>query len=174
MKKVIFLLLAFALTSSQADDLQTQFTRLGFHTFTKEIPIYDFELESLDGQTISLSSLRGKVIFLNFWATWCPPCRSEMPSMERIYKELKDEGFEIVAVDLQEDKKRVQKFEDDFGLSFTVLLDKTGRIGQSYGARSIPTTYIIDKNGIILARALGAMEWFTPEILSLFRAILKR
>ena len=173
MKKMIFFILVLAATSSPADDLHTQFARLGFHTFIKEIPIYDFKLESLNGQTVSLSLLKGKVIFLNFWATWCAPCRAEMPSMERIYKELKDEGLEIVAVNLQENRKHVQKFVDEFRLSFKVLLDKTGRVGQSYGTRYIPTTYIIDKNGIILAGAVGPRDWYTPEILSLFREILK-
>ncbi|MBA7647250.1 Thiol-disulfide oxidoreductase ResA [subsurface metagenome] len=180
MKKTTFilslLLVCCLLTCKQSRQRNSthHLEQMGFQAFEKETPIFDFELESIKGRTISLSSLKGKVVFLNFWATWCPPCRAEMPSMELLYKELKDEGFEILAVNLQEDKKQVQKFVDDFGLTFPVVLDKTGRIGTAYGARSIPITYLIDKSGIIIAGTIGTREWYTPVTISLLREILKR
>ncbi|MEW5814549.1 MAG: TlpA disulfide reductase family protein [Spirochaetota bacterium] len=162
------------LSLPDARDLQTELKQLGFHVFEEKIPIVDFTLEALSGKKISLSSLKGKVVLLNFWATWCPPCREEMPSMELLYKKLHKEGLEIVAVDLQEEKKQVQKFAADNGLTFQILLDTTGRVGASYGARSIPTSYIIDKNGIVLAGVVGGRDWHTPELLSMFRELLKR
>ncbi len=156
-----------------ARDLQTELKQFGFHVFEKKIPIVDFELESLGGEKVSLRSLKGKVVFLNFWATWCPPCREEMPSMELLYRELHEEGLEILAINLQEGKNQVQKFVTDYGLTFQILLDKTGRVGASYGARNIPTSFIIDRDGIVLAGVVGGRDWYSPEIISLFREILK-
>jgi peroxiredoxin len=132
----------------------------------------DFELEGLDGRMVKLSSFKGKVIFLNFWATWCPPCREEMPSMQELYSRLKDRGLEIVAVDLQEDAEAVRSFFDEHGLTFTALLDKSGRIGSTYGARSIPTTYIIDRGGNVVAGAIGARDWASPEMIEFFELML--
>ncbi len=125
-----------------ASYLQTDLKQFGFHVIEKKIPIVDFELESLGGEKVSLKPLKGKVVFLNFWATWCPLCREEMPSMELLYQELYEEGLEILVVNLQEGKKQVRKFVTDYGLTFEILLDKTGRVGASYGARNIPTSFI--------------------------------
>jgi thiol-disulfide isomerase/thioredoxin len=136
------------------------------------MPADDFALSSLEGANVKLSDYRGKVVFLNFWATWCPPCRSEMPSMERLSLKLKAGGLEILAVDLQESKEKVQKFVKENGISCTVLLDAAGGVGGAWGAQSIPTTYLIDRKGGILARAIGGREWDSPEMIALFEAIL--
>ena len=132
----------------------------------------DFELAALAGGKLKLSSFRGSVVYLNFWATWCPPCRAEMPSMERLYTRLKDKGLEIVAVDLQESKDQVQKFVKENKLTFTVLLDSSGTVGSAYGAQSIPTTYLVDRRGMILGRSIGGREWDSPDMLALFEAVL--
>jgi thiol-disulfide isomerase/thioredoxin len=133
----------------------------------------DFELETLAGGTRSLNSFKGKVVFLNFWATWCGPCRQEMPSMERLYQRLKGKGLEIVAVNLHEDKATVQKFIDEYKLTFPVLLDKNGRVGSTYGTRSIPTTYIIDRKGFVVAGTIGTREWDSDEYVRFFERLLK-
>jgi len=180
MEKTIFILfilwsaLFFTTGLGAAETLDSAFYALGFQLPEKTLPALDFELEDLDGNLISLSSMRGKVVFLNFWATWCPPCRAEMPSMEELYNRFASRDFEIVAVDLQEKNKQVRKFVDDNGLTFKILLDKNGSTGTAYGARSIPTTYIIDRDGSVLARTLGGREWDTAEVFDLFEKILSR
>ena len=135
--------------------------------------IVDFELQDLAGVSRTLAGFNGKVVFLNFWATWCGPCRHEMPSMERLYRNLKSKGLEIVAVNLQEDEKTVRRFVDEYGLTFPILLDRTGRVGSTYGARSIPMTYIIDREGYVVAGTIGTREWDTAEFVRFFERLLQ-
>jgi thiol-disulfide isomerase/thioredoxin len=157
----------------QAETLLQRMQNQGLGIAEKPVPPVDFELQDLSGKTVKLSALKGKVVFLNFWATWCGPCRSEMPSMQRLYEKLKADGLEILAVDLQEDKVKVQAFAKELGLAFPILLDSDGRVGAAYNARSIPTTYLIGRDGSIFARAVGSREWDTPELIDIFRLILK-
>ena len=109
----------------------------------------DFELSNLDGQVVSLSDFRGKPIFLNFWATWCGPCRFEMPFIQKMYKELSSEGLVILAVNLQENPARVKKFVENLGFTFPVLLATNSEVPLAYNIRAIPATFFVDKNGII-------------------------
>ncbi|MGA9225616.1 MAG: redoxin domain-containing protein, partial [Mesobacillus sp.] len=112
----------------------------------------DFELTALDGKTVKLSDYRGKKVILNFWATWCPPCKAEMPHMQNFYEENKDKGVEILAVNLTNMDKgvdEVQKFVKEYGLTFTIPLDEEGVAGTTYQAFTIPTSYILDENGVI-------------------------
>lgn len=138
-----------------------------------ELQATDFTLDALQGGRVSLSSYRGKLVFLNFWATWCPPCRSEMPAMQALYERLQARGLVIVAVDLAEDRQVVAEYIKSNKLTFPVLLDATGEVGGTYGAQSIPTTYIIDREGRVLARGIGAQwKWDSPEIVALFEKLL--
>jgi thiol-disulfide isomerase/thioredoxin len=157
-----------AATSVSAEELR----RMGLQPPKQRLESIDFELQDLSGATRRLSDFKGKVVFLNFWATWCGPCRFEMPSMEKLYQRFKDEGLEIVAVNLQEDRGSVQRFVEEYDLSFPVLLDTTGRIGATYGARSIPTTYIVDREGFVLAGTVGTREWDTEEYIRFFEKLL--
>ena len=145
---------------------------LGFQTPTADLPAVDFSLKDLSGQDQNLGSYAGKVIFLNFWATWCGPCRAEIPSMEELYLELGNEGFVIIAVNSQEAGEQVAGFVENIGMSFPVLLDTDGRVGAAYSVRAIPTTYIVDPRGYILGRMVGTRDWSTPEIVSLVRDLL--
>ena len=135
-------------------------------------PAPDFTFPDLDGKMISLSGHKGKVVLVNIWATWCRPCIDEMPSMEKLYQRLNAKGFEILAVNLQEDRSSVKRFVDEYGLSFPVLLDTTGRIGATYGARSIPTTYIVDREGFVIAGTIGTREWDTEDYIRFFEKLL--
>lgn len=155
-----------------SDELRDRLVGAGLGVPKEPIAAEDFELASLAGGTAKLSDYRGKVVFLNFWATWCPPCRGEMPSMERLYQKLADRGLEIVAVDLQEPKDTVRKFVAERSLTFPILLDASGEIGAAWGAQSIPTTYLIDRSGGILARSVGGREWDTEDMVALFEALL--
>ncbi|NIS60488.1 MAG: redoxin domain-containing protein [Proteobacteria bacterium] len=131
-----------------------------------------FTLKDLNGQEMKLEDQRGKIIFLNFWATWCPPCRDEMPSMEKLYTEFKGRDFTMLAVDLQEGAKKVKAFKERFKLNFPILLDSDGEVALKYGVFSIPTTYLIDREGYLIGGALGPRDWATKEAFELFDHLL--
>lgn len=149
-------------------ELQVKLMNLGFQVFRENVEAPDFTLKNLDGDDISLSSYRGKLVFLNFWATWCGPCREEMPSMQALYDDLNEDGFEIVAVNLQESQRTVSKFIDQNGYTFPVLLDSNGKVGGTYGARSIPTSYLIDTKGNAVGFIVGSRSWTEPEVKQTF------
>nr|WP_084372011.1 TlpA disulfide reductase family protein [Halalkalibacter krulwichiae] len=123
----------------------------------------DFELETIEGQSLKLSDFKGEKVILNLWATWCPPCRAEMPHMQDFYERYKDEGVTILAVNLttqERNSKDVTPFVyDEFKLTFPVFLDVDGDIGAMYQAYSIPTTYMIDTQGIIQNKMIGPMSY---------------
>ncbi|HET6569069.1 MAG TPA: redoxin domain-containing protein [Rhodothermales bacterium] len=119
-------------------------------------PAYDFELERLDGGTMSLASLRGKVVLVNFWATWCGPCRVEMPMLQKLYEEYRDEGFEVVAVSVGEPRTDVAPFVKTNGFTFPVLLDQDTAIANAYMAGAIPMSVIIDRDGVVRHLFSGA------------------
>jgi peroxiredoxin len=119
----------------------------------------DFTLQTLDGGSITLSNLEGKVVLINFWTTWCPPCREEMPSLERLYRHFKYENFTLLAVDIMENPETVKRFAREYNLSFPILLDKSGDVSAKYAANAIPTTYIINKEGKAVGKAIGPRKW---------------
>ncbi len=118
----------------------------------------DFTLNSLDGKPVTLSSFKGKVVMLNFFATWCPPCRAEMPDLVATYRDLKDKGFEIVAVDLQEDKATVSGYTKSLGVDFTVLLDSNATVFGQYHVNGLPTSIFIDRNGVVQDIVIGGLN----------------
>ncbi|RJS62405.1 redoxin domain-containing protein [Bacillus sp. PK3_68] len=124
-------------------------------------PAPDFELTTLAGKKVKLSDYQGKKVILNFWATWCPPCKAEMPHMQNFYEENKDKDVEIVAVNLTSvDKGRseIEGFVKEYGLTFDIPLDEKGTIGTQYQAFTIPTSYVIDSNGVITQKIIGPMD----------------
>jgi len=133
----------------------------------------DFSLALLGGGNASLSSYKGKVVILNFWATWCPPCRAEMPSMETLYQQFNAQGLEILAVDIGEDALMVRQFVKSNGYNFPILLDSDSKISSIYGIEAIPTTYIIDREGKIIGSVIGSIKWDNPKVIAAFTALLK-
>ncbi|WP_040210459.1 TlpA disulfide reductase family protein [Clostridium polynesiense] len=119
----------------------------------------DFKLKDLSGKEVSLSDFKGKKIFLNFWASWCPPCKAEMPDMEKLYQETKDSDLVILAVNIGEGRPTASKFIKENKLNFPVLLDDTTAIALKYEVASIPTSYFIDKDGNISAKHIGMMSY---------------
>jgi peroxiredoxin len=134
----------------------------------------DFKLHDLSGNLISLSSMRGKVIFLNIWATWCGPCREEMPSMETLYQDLKkNPDFVVLAV--SEDRRgrtAVAPYVEKNGFHFTVLLDPDNEISESYNVSGVPESFIIDRKGRIVAHHMGAFDWSRSDVKDALTALI--
>ncbi len=135
----------------------------------------DFILPSLDGKTVRLSDFRRKNgVFINFWATWCPPCRLEMPTMEKAYQEYQSRGLEILAVSIDVGPKGVvRNFMEEFRLTFPALLDPEREVMLLYRLFSIPASFLIDKHGIIRFKELGYRDWTDPESRKKLEVILK-
>lgn len=121
-------------------------------------PAYDFTLKDLAGQSVSLGDLRGKKVMLNFWATWCGPCRVEIPSMVKLYDEFHSRGFEILAVNLREDSAKVSQFAREYDMRFPILLDKGGVVSSNYFVHGIPTSVFIDDAGTIQNVHVGTLS----------------
>ena len=117
----------------------------------------DFTLRDLDGNLVRLSDLRGKAVFINFWATWCPPCRAEMSEIEAVHQEYKDQGVVVLSVDVSEPESTVRQYIQQGGFSWTTVLDSTGEVARDYQIAAIPTSFFLDKEGIIRAVNIGAM-----------------
>ncbi len=125
----------------------------------------DFTLKDLDGKPHRLSDYRGQVVILNFWATWCPPCRHEMPSMERAWTQLRKQGAVILAVDVGEDLDTVYTFLADIPVSFPLLLDEDAEIVSRFSVRGLPTTYVVDPSGHLVYQAVGGRDWDDPGVM---------
>jgi thiol-disulfide isomerase/thioredoxin len=151
--------------------IRRAFARAGVPALREKAGSIDFTAPLLDGKQARLSDYKGKVVFLNFWATWCPPCRSEMPSMERLYQRFRGRGLEFLAVDIQETKQEVAGFMKEFNLTFPAALD-SGGISAQYGIRSIPATFIIDREGKVLFMTVGGREWDTEAMYAAFEQLL--
>jgi len=117
----------------------------------------DFTLANLEGENISLSDFHGQPVLINLWATWCGPCRIEMPTIQSRFEEYQDEGFIVLAVNFDEQREDVQSFRDEFGLTFQMLLDPGAEVQRLYRTRSYPTSFFVDRNGVIQAQHIGVM-----------------
>ncbi|KGR75027.1 TlpA disulfide reductase family protein [Ureibacillus manganicus] len=121
----------------------------------------EFTLTDMSGANVNLSDFKDKIVILNFWATWCPPCREEMPAMQKFYEQNKENGIEIVAVNLtniDNGVQAVESFVQDYGLTFPILLDKDGVVGNMYGILTLPTRYILDPEGGVIQKIVGPMN----------------
>ena len=165
--KIISILLCCLLMFS-AQAAERQQPKLGYQmtALATPLPAPDFTLEDMDAKKFSLKDYRGKVVLLNFWATWCPPCRREMPSMERLHQKFKDKDFAVLALNQMEDGDQVFTFTGDLGvdLSFPIVYDTDSSVSRAYGVMGLPTTYLIDKKGIVRFRAIGGREFDHPEV----------
>ena len=133
-----------------------------------------FKLRNIKGNYESLDSYRGEVVVLNFWATWCAPCRIEMPSFEKLYRRYRSEGVTVLAITLDKNSEnKIKSFVDEYGLSFPILLDEKGEVERLYPSMTIPFTYIIDRQGRIVARVDGAKNWESSETFEAIEYLLK-
>jgi thiol-disulfide isomerase/thioredoxin len=134
----------------------------------------DFTVKDLDGKDLQLSTLKGTVVLVNFWATWCPPCKEEIPSMVRLNKAMAGKGFKMLAISIDEGgKDAVQKYFKG-NTDLPAYLDSDGKISQLYGTTGVPETFIVDKQGIIQKKVVGGMDWSAPEVISYLDELLKK
>lgn len=117
----------------------------------------DFTLQTLDGETVRLSDLRGQPLLINLWASWCPPCKAEMPAFENVYREYKDKGFQILAINAtnQDNLNNAINFVQEYKLTFPILLDTNGEVSRQYHLNSLPTSFFVDRNGVIQQVVVG-------------------
>lgn len=137
-------------------------------------PAPNFQLRDMNGHPVALADLRGKVVLLNFWATWCGPCRVEMPAMEELYQAFSRKDFEILAVSTDAQGVAVTRpFQQENHLTFPILHDADYRVGLTYGARSLPMTFMVDRQGIVRHQIFGARDWGAAEAHQLVQMLMK-
>lgn len=176
---IIFILLAigvgfilFQQDKSQTPTESKQISKQRLLTALADKPLApSFELPDDNGEMHSLSDYKGKPVILNFWATWCPPCRAELPSMNRGWDKIKDDGIEMIAVNVGEDEDTIFAFMGEHPINFQVLLDQSGDMVKQWPVRGLPTTFVIDKEGHIVYRAIGSREWDSDELLDVVRQL---
>ena len=132
----------------------------------------EFSLRELNGNVASLSGYRGKMVLLNFWATWCGPCRDEMPSMEQLSRNFGGQGLTVVAINQRENAALVARFMKTHNLNFSTLLDADGRVAASYRVYGIPVSYVIDSDGQAIGMKSGSMDWASPRVVDMFRELV--
>jgi peroxiredoxin len=158
----------FAIAGSRDQELERLFSNIGILKIPRISQPVEIQLKDVFGNTVSLSDFRGKIVFLNFWATWCPPCVIEMPSMQKLHRRFKDKNFVMVAINSQETEAQVKSFFNKYKLSFTALLDSSAEVGAWFDVNAFPTTFVLDKKGRIIGRALGPREWDSQASVALF------
>jgi peroxiredoxin len=178
---ISFVVISFSLGAGQAISIDEAdpktdglFQKMEIFKIPHIAPPVDFTLLDVDGQKFTLSDFKGKIVFLNFWTTWCPECRIEMPSMEKLHTTLKGKDFVMIAVNLQEPVLQVKTFLKKYPLTFTILLDSKGKIGSRFVIRAVPTTFILDKNGGIIGKALGSRPWDSKNSIALFEHLINK
>lgn len=166
---VLYILPAIALAELPSPELSYQLNRL-------ETPVQapDFSLDDMDGEQHSLRDYRGKVIMLNFWATWCPPCRREIPSMESIYQDMGDKGFVVLGVNQFETPDHVFAYMGQLSVfpTFPILFDPDSNISERYAVKGLPTTLLINRQGEVVYRAAGGRDFDHPEVRAIVEELL--
>ncbi len=172
-KPMIFLLLLISAGIAQANSAFSDMTIVP-EAERKAAP--DFLSENLAGGNAGLTDYKGKLILLNFWATWCMPCRVEMPGMERLWQKYKEKDFVIVAIsnDDESSRSRIETFQKKLDLSFPILLDPESEINDQYKVSSMPTSFLIDANGKVISRIVGSEEWSSPDAIQFVEGLLSQ
>ncbi len=137
-------------------------------------PAPGFTLTDTKGKTWSLSELKGQVVFVNFWATWCPPCREEMPSMQKIYTSLPSDKFKLLSILNNDRPDFAESLAATIGFTFPILVDPGSKTGRAYGLTGVPETYIIDKQGILREKFLGPMQWDSPRAMQMLMKYIEQ
>jgi len=167
-----FLFDAETLAGNDSGELDRLFSGMGVIKSVNALPV-EVRLMDLNGRSVRISDYRGKIVFLNFWTTWCFDCRIEMPHMEKLHQRFKDKDFAMVTINLQESAAQVKQFFKKFKLTFTALLDSDGEVGAHFRITAIPSTFILNKEGIIIGKVMGPREWGGKRAFALFEHLTK-
>lgn len=167
-----FLFDAETLAGNDSGELDRLFSGMGVIKSVNALPV-EVRLMDLNGRPVRISDYRGKIVFLNFWTTWCFDCRIEMPHMEKLHQRFKDKDFAMVTINLQESAAQVKQFFKKFKLTFTALLDSDGEVGAHFRITAIPSTFILNKEGIIIGKVMGPREWGGKRAFALFEHLTK-
>lgn len=151
-----------------------RFEGLGFHVFEPAFSFQDFKVSTLAGGSKTRSSSKGNIILLNFWATWCPPCKDEIPSIDALSKTMKGKAFEVFAVNLGDSAETVKSFVSEWKIGFPVYLDPKNLLSRTYASQGIPTTYVLDKQGRFIAGMVGSYDYSNPEFVALMTELAAR
>ncbi|MDI7260769.1 MAG: TlpA disulfide reductase family protein [Thermodesulfobacteriota bacterium] len=169
---ILILLMPHSFVEGGEDPL---FLKAGIQPVKDNKKAPDFRLEDLSGKKVELKHFKGKVVFLNFWATWCGPCKEEMPSMEALYQKFREKNFVFLTISVDyEDRKKVKGFIDKHHYTFPVLIDSKSLTLDLYGVKGIPTTILIDKKGRMVGRAIGPKDWKHPEIVNILNQLIEK
>jgi peroxiredoxin len=161
--------------AASSAEVEALFAAVGIRRPVEPAAAPDFSLLSIDGQPVQLREFKGKLLVLNFWATWCAPCLHEMPSMERLYQSFKATEFALLAVSMDRQGEEVaQPYVNNLKLTFPVLLDRTQEVSRQYSVRGLPTTYLIDPDGLLIGVAIGARDWDRAEAKALIASLLRQ
>jgi peroxiredoxin len=151
------------------------FSKIGVSPVKGDKKAPDFSLKDLHGRKVDIRQFKGKIIFLNFWATWCGPCKEEMPGLEVLHKQFKEKDFVLLTISVDyEGLKPVQEFVNKHRYTFPVLLDPQGETLDLFDVKGIPTTFVIDKKGRMIGRAIGPRNWESPEVASLINLLVAK
>ena len=164
---------AETLAGTDSGELDRLFSDMGVIKSANALPV-EIRLMDLNGRPVRISDYRGRIVFLNFWTTWCFDCRIEMPAMEKLHQQFKNKDFAMVAINLQESISPVKQFFKDYKLTFTALLDSDGEVGAHFRITAIPTTFILDKEGIIIGKVMGPRDWNDKKAFALFEHLTNR
>jgi len=168
------LLVAALAPAASADQLAlaSLLKTLDLRGYTSRTAPPQFSGRTLDARQLSMTEHRGTVIVLNFWATWCLECRSEMPALERLQREFSSRGLAVIAVNARENKEAVRRYATELGLTFPLVLDPDGKINALYGVIGLPTTFVVGRDGRAIAFAIGPREWESAPARALIEALL--
>ena len=158
--------------NGQSIPIPEQLSALDMYHFKELVKAPDFELPSTEGKNLKLSQYRGKVVLLSFWTTWWRYCRKEFPSLKNLNQHFKGKPFTILAIDLREKKSLVTRYVRDNGLTYTNLIDETGKVSGQYGVSSTPVKFLIDAEGNMVGAAMGYREWDSDEVKALIETVM--
>jgi len=166
---------AKAVPRPASPNLDSLYAALAIHRPAEPPEAPDFTLSDVEGRPVRLREFRGKLVFVNFWATWCPPCRLEMPGMEQLYQTFKQTDFAMLALSIdRQGAQVVAPFMKELKLTFPALIDHKTEVARQYGLRGLPTTYLIDREGRLIGAAVGPRDWYSTEAKALIAGLLRQ